>query len=252
MLNPLCQSRKQWMCLSGPTAALVAILLTDMGGINAQPATVPQKTGGRAPEILALVFCGGTPEDQVSITYSRFASAEEAQRDVTELARRGVWQTNGMAVTANPAKDETSVSFQSPSVVVSESGVPPLSPFIETWRRYDYLRIIFVVPKSFSPKIAWSKYSDEYLDIEFDRVGSTLTFDVFLREHDFDRVTIPLEGESNPAAQRKFGRHRGELLLLVALVLAVASAGIVAIATVVILSRRQRRQREEPSRRRNG
>jgi len=173
------------------------------GTISVESQTEVATTGGahgKAPDVLVLVLALPATENQVSITYSRLVAEDEAKQDVAELCRRGAWVANGMSIVADRPKQETSITFRSPVVATGAGGVLPLSPFIETWKRFNYLRLVFICGGGFSPRYDWERYTDRNVDIRFKQAGSTFTFDVYLRRHAFDRVSIPLQ--SRPDLQK--------------------------------------------------
>lgn len=196
----------------------------------------------RTPDVLIMVFSTGLPEDHVSLTYSQAVPHSTATADAKRLAEVGGWELRALAIKTSEALRETSVTFQSPRVVVRRSQVLPLTPFIECFRRYDTLRLAFVISGGFSLKEEGKNPTGDGVKVGFHQQGSTYSFDLRILDHEAGRLAVlgGRPGATMSADDRR--RKEAALFALTAITCAVASLGLSLLVVLTVWRRRQWRR----------
>lgn len=193
----------------------------------------------RTPDVLIMVFSTGLPEDHVSLTYSQAVPHSTATADARRLAEVGGWELRALAIKTSAALRETSVTFQSPRVVVRRSQVLPLAPFIECFRRYDALRLAFVISGGFSLKEELKNPTGDGVKVGFHQQGSTYSFDLRILDHEAGRLAGKTRATMSSGDRR---RKEAALFALTAVTCAVASLGLSLLVVLTVWHRRRWRR----------
>lgn len=231
----------------------VCLLLAELAlpAMNSEAQT-PEGSRPRSPDVLVLILATGLPEDEVSITYATPVTMETCQRDVQQLATRGCWEIRGFTMNPSGPNDETTCGFRSPSVILRRSSLLPFNPFLETFQRFDYLRLVFVVGGNNAPATEWTDYRDPHVDVHLSCNGSTYTYDIRYKDHHFEHLSVAATGSGSLASRRKLAARKAELLVLTVLTLTVSAVGVCLMVVFAYISRRRRRNMEKISSRRIG
>jgi len=142
------------------------------------------------PDVVAIVFSVPNVSDTVSVAYRVPVNDETGKQDLRVLAQRGGWTVKKLSITQ---KDGTVARLETTGVVNPAALTLPVAPFIEAFKRFRQLRIMFVVngaSMNFMPHQP-PVSENQQVKLTFSHRTNTYTFDVEIRNSDFESVTLP-------------------------------------------------------------
>ncbi len=213
-------------------AAAVAICCFVLFGAPAgsAPADAP-------PEVLVLVSAGQNGIDRVAITYAGAVSEQRARGDLRALLAATKWSASDVVVDSQPlAPGEprmTSVSFVASTLVPYPGGILPAAPFIEAYKTYRSLVLLFQLQRPYrfgGP----TSYQDRYLSVRLQQSPNNYRYDISITDPKFGSLNLP--GVPEEKAQENTGGTRKRPPLALALALTIGIAVSVGIAVYLLTS----------------
>lgn len=208
-------------------------------GLAVCPATIGRAAPAN-PQLLVLVSAAPNGLDHVAISYAGAVSRDKARRHLDGLLKLTGWQARGIVVDVAPAAAGqpamTSVSFQAPTVVPYPGGMLPVAPFVQAYKEYASLVVIFRIerPYQFGGPTA---YQDAHVAIGLQQSPGQYRYDVRVMRRDFAQLTLPRAASAVGEQETpRAARTSPPALLVLALVVA-ASFGAGAAVYFYMVSR---------------
>jgi hypothetical protein len=153
--------------------AIAAVLVPTGSGVPQEPAGTPL--------YIAVAGVGGSMST-LTIAYPADPGAEQAQKDVAELAAAGQWSISPpqRAESADGVLYESQIT---PAVTLDAAGQVPVFPFLAAFRRFPRVTFGFVGEAAGAP----GEYHDEnrYVAAEWNRAGQSVKFDFRIKDQGF-------------------------------------------------------------------
>lgn len=152
-----------------------------------------------SPEVVVIVFSVPSVSDTVSVAYRVPVEDETVRQDLRVIAQRGGWTVKKLSVTQ---KDGTGARLETSGVVNPAAPTLPVAPFIEAFKRFRRLRIMFVVNSASTqfmpdqPPVS----ENQHIKLTFSHRTNTYTFDVEILNSDFESITLPTAAVPPPSA----------------------------------------------------
>ncbi|MCS6859332.1 MAG: hypothetical protein NZT92_03300 [Abditibacteriales bacterium] len=142
------------------------------------------------PDVVVIVFSAPAASDIISVAYRVRADNATVQRDLRVLAQRGGWTVKKLSVTQ---RDGTGGRLETTGVVNPASSTLPVAPFIETFKRFRQMRLMFVVNSPSSNFMPHQPPVSENRQVRltFSHRADTYTFDVEILNSKFESITLP-------------------------------------------------------------
>lgn len=192
-------------------------------GAHAEAKPVPQQ-----PELLVLVSAGQNGVDQVAVSYGGEVSEAKARAELRALLDATGWRASDVTVDCQPlapgTAKMTSASFTAPVVVPYPEGTLPVVPFIQTYKAYGNLVLVFQTRRPFRLK-GPASYEDRHLSIRLQQGTGVHRYNVRVTDPGFGDLELPditsAVGAGEPGEPK---RPAAPLALVVALALGVAAS----------------------------
>lgn len=195
-----------------------------------------QKPG--QPDVLVLVFAVTGAGDQVGLTYPGLVPHARVQRDIRALQTATGWAITGVNIADKsppvgpPSNRMTSADFIVQDAVLPERRYLPVQPFVEAFRPYRHVALTYFVPTGYGFQ-GLRRYADNHVSIALEQHGSTYTYQIFIRDGHFGRMSLPRYDLSASATRSAGAGGSAVNPWLVALVaLAAVGAGCVVYAVL--------------------
>jgi hypothetical protein len=158
----------------------------------------------------------------VALTYPRVTTDSDVQKDMNEIARRTGWMISNPQTTTNTGgtpdrPSMTSVDFSVANAASPTPGALPVEPVIVALKRFPSFSIVFVMQPEFRYR-GPREFRNKYVGIQFRTTGPTYTYDVQIKDPNFESLGLPLIVEpvnTNPMP-RTGGRLSGQMVPLIA------------------------------------
>ncbi len=152
-----------------------------------------------SPDVVVIVFAVPNVSDTISVAYRVPVDDETGKQDLRVLAKRGGWTVKKLSVTQ---KDGTGARLETTGVVNFAASTLPVAPFIEAFKRFRRLRIMFILngaSTNFMPNQP-PVSENQQVRLTFFHRTNTYTFDVEILNSDFESVTLPTVAAQPSAA----------------------------------------------------
>jgi hypothetical protein len=194
-----------------------------------------QTPSGDTPDAMVLIMSGLFPEDMGSIIYNSEVSDSDAKADLKEIARIAGWKVSNILVKTESNTPEapktTNIDFQVDSGAVEwAAGIIQVEPFAVALKRFDSIRVNYVLQGKMTFR-SLRDYKNRYVDIDFSEDRGTYTYDITVKDRDFDKlglpivVTEPTKASKTDSSARETN-SRGKIIWL-AFFVALAAGGVV-------------------------
>ena len=210
-------------------AALSLTLIAPSGAFSAasQPASP-------APDVIVWVDARNQGGHWVSVTYAKVIARSEAEHQLWQLLSETGWSAANVDISdetlsAPPENPMTSVTFMTPEAIKLESGVLPVEPIVKPLRRLRTMKIIYVVPPSFTFH-GLEDYENKYVKISLKRGTNTYEYTVIVKDAKFETLGLPPTGIAQRPTQSGW-RRPGALALSFVAALAVFAAALTYLVT---------------------
>lgn len=214
------------------TALQLLIIITAICFLAIPSAAVDQPLA--APDVGIIILSGALPSDVISFTYNGVVDESAARADLETLLQATGWKVEEVRITVGEGQPQmTSVEFQVDSAVPWNTGVLLVEPFLVTFKRFDLVQINYLLQGSIKFR-SLRNFSNKYVDITWTAKDSSYTYTATIKDHDFDRLDLPLVVEPPKAQSRESidDRRAGDgRKTWIALILALV-AGVVVFAIV--------------------
>jgi hypothetical protein len=151
------------------------------------------------PDVVVIVFSVPNVSDTVSVAYRVPVDDETGKQDLRVLAKRGGWTVKKLSIAQ---KDGTVARLETTGVGSPAARTLPVAPFIEAFKRFRRLRIMFIlngVSTNFMPNQP-PVSENQHVKLAFSHRTDTYTFDVEILNSDFESVTLPTAAVPPPSA----------------------------------------------------
>ncbi len=203
-------------------AALVVcmLLFTAVGSADGEEKAAEQPKPITVPDVVILVASDAQPAQNISIVYNGSVSEKTAEEDLKALsAALGREIVN--AEIGNEEGDRT-ISLNTVGIVDWRAGTLQVEPFVLTFRRFKQIELVFFLYGTF-PFQTLRNYSDKYVDIAWNSAAgqSTQVYKISIKNHDFDRLNLPLidipkgQEKASPQGDRTEGKGSSRLWITV-------------------------------------
>lgn len=204
--------------------------------------SIAQDKQQNVPDVLILIQASPMPPNTAFIYYNSIVDDKTVKSDIETLLKTPDWQASNLMVSSEPDSKVTSAEFLVAGPVDWQKGTLFIEPFILTFKRFDFIQVQFTLDGEF-PFRSLRNYSDKHVNIEWFEGNSTPSYIIKLKDHNFDKLNLPLvvkppQEAADSSPNPKSGRRGGNLVL--ALLIALLAGAIV--FTVVGLATRKRKE----------
>lgn len=197
-------------------AAILTVGITLPANAKAQPTAIP--------DVIVLIISGAFPTDAVSITYNSVVDKSTVDNDMSSILKATGWQANGWKITSSSQPKSTSVEFMSNSIVNWKDGTLLVEPLAIAFRRYNNIKISYLLQGNNFPFKSLRDYSNRYVDITWTGSATSADYYVQVKDHNFDKLDLPLvvEVDENGKPKQSSGGSKTWLAFIIAI-----AAGVV-------------------------
>lgn len=183
-----------------------------------------------APDVMVMILSVTPPYDQVSIQYNSVLSSDATNADLSALARDTGWLFENAESSTQSAGTPGSVPTTSTNFIMLRianytEGLLPLSPFVDTFKRFKRIEIRYLVTKDYKFR-GLRDYENQYVKIDMSHQGSSYLYRVQVKDRGFDKIQIPLKPTPKPVAGRAVPKAF-EIVVRILLIFGVAAIGAV-------------------------
>lgn len=180
------------------------------------------------PELLVLVSAGQNGVDQVAVSYGGEVSEAKARAELRALLDATGWQATDVVVDCQPlapgTAKMTSVSFVTPVVVPYPEGILPVAAFVQTYKSYGNVVLVFQTKRPFR-LMGPASYEDPHVSIRLRQGEGVHRYDVRVTDPRFGDLNLPsITSPSETGEPGESKRPAAPLALVVALALGMAAS----------------------------
>ncbi|HHX39859.1 MAG TPA: hypothetical protein GX715_07840 [Armatimonadetes bacterium] len=186
------------------------------------------------PQLLVLVSTGRNGVDQVAISYEGEVSEAKARAELRALLKATGWKASDVMVDCQAlspgAARMTSVSFAAPVVVPYPEGTLPVAEFVQAYKAYRHLVLVFQLSRPFR-LTGPDSYEDQHVSIRLQQGTGIHRYDVRVTDPSFNTLELPELPRAETKTPDEPSRSGPSLALVVLLALGMA----VSVGAVVYL-----------------
>jgi hypothetical protein len=186
------------------------------------------------PQLLVLVSTGRNGVDQVAISYEGEVSEAKARAELRALLKATGWKASDVMVDCQAlspgAARMTSVSFAAPVVVPYPEGTLPVAEFVQAYKAYRHLVLVFQLSRPFR-LTGPDSYEDQHVSIRLQQGTGIHRYDVRVTDPHFSKLELPELALAKTEAPGEPSRPATPLALVIILALGMA----VSVGAVVYL-----------------
>lgn len=189
-----------------------------LGLVSASIAAGPAKLID-APDVMVMILSVMPPYDQVSIQYNSVMNSDQTSADLSVLARETGWLFKNVESSTQSAGTPGSVPTTSTNFIMLRianytEGLLPLSPFVDTFKRFKRIEIRYLVTKDYRFR-GLRDYENKYVRIGMSQEGTSYLYRVQVKDRGFDKIQIPLKPTPKPVVGRAAGMSFWARILLI-------------------------------------
>ncbi len=160
----------------------------------------------RVPDVEIIIVSMPLIGDNIGITYEKPVEEVIIRNDLANIRRKTGWDFRDVRISKSELpkipEEMSNANFLTMGVVDSNAGGFKLSPFIEAFKRYDLIEIIFLVQRPFAFQ-GIRRYEDKNVRVVLvDATDTTYRYRIKLKNKNFKNLMLPIQERRENLTQK--------------------------------------------------